>query len=159
MELRFDVKMTVSALYDYNMHYAYTGTSGIVGTAVGALFLVLFAAYMNPYYLIAGIVIIIYTPLTLYLRSAKLIKLNPMFRNTIHYCMDEEGVTISQNDEEIKVEWNQMYRAQSTNQSLLLYTGPKSAWIFPKKDLGEKRYEVIEMISTHMAPDKVRIKQ
>ncbi len=159
MEYEFDVKMTVSALYDYNMHHTYSGSSGIVGTAVGALFIILFAAYMQPYYLIAGIVIIAYTPITLYLSSSKQVKLNPMFRNPIHYRMNDTGVTVSQGGEELTVEWDQMLKAQSTNQSILLYTGKKSAWIFPKKDLGEHRYEVIEIISTHMEPAKVRIKQ
>lgn len=159
MEFEFDVKMTTAALYDYNMYHTYTSTSGIIGSVAGAIFLVLFAAYMQPYYLIAGVVILLYTPITLYVNSSKQVKLNPMFKNPIHYKMDDEGVTVSSGDEELKVEWDKMIKAQSTNQSILLYTGKKSAWVFPKKDMGEHRYELIEAISTHMPPEKVKIKQ
>ena len=60
---------------------------------------------------------------------------------------------------EMKVEWKDMYKAYSTNQSIILATGKLNAWIFPKKDLKEDRYALIEMISTHMSPDKVKIKQ
>ena len=159
MKCEFDVQMTASSLYDYNMYHTYSGTAGIVGTAVGTLFLILFAAYRQPAYLVAGLVIILYSPLVLYMNSVKQIKLNPVYKNPLHYMLDEEGVTVTAGDESLKVEWDKMIKARATNQSILLYTGPKSAWVFPKKDLGQKRYDVIEMISTHMSSEKVKIRQ
>ena len=159
MEFEFDVKMTSSALYDYNMHHAYTGPSGIMGTAVGAMLIILYAAYSNIYYLIAGIILILYIPVELYIKSTKQVKLNPMFRNPIHYILSDEGIKIAQGDQEVDIEWDMITKAQSTNQSLILNTGRNSAIVFPKKDLGEKRYDVIEIISVHVSPDKVKIKQ
>jgi len=159
MKLEFDVHMTSTALYDYNMHHTYSGPAGIVGTAFGAMLLILFIAYSQPYYLVGGLVVILYSPIALYINSKKQVKLNPMFKNPLHYVMDDEGVTVSQGDQEISVAWDQMLKAQSTNQSLLLYTSKASAWVFPKSDLGERRYDVIEAISTHMPPEKVKIKQ
>jgi hypothetical protein len=84
--------------------------------------------------------------------------LNPAFKKAMHYTMDDEGVTVSDGNDEMKVEWEDMYKAYSTNQSIILATGKMNAWIFPKKDLKEDRYALIEMISTHMSPDKVKIK-
>lgn len=159
MNLEFDVHMTVSSLYDYNMHHTYTGSAGIVGTAFGAMLLVIFASNLQPAFLVAGLVVIFYSPVALYLNSSKQVKLNPMFKNPLHYVMNDEGVTVSQGDQEISVNWDQMLKAQSTNQSILLYTSKNSAWVFPKRDLGEKKYDVIEAISTHMPPNKVKIKQ
>ncbi len=159
MRHEFDVHMTVSALYDYNMHHTYTGSAGIVGTAFGAMLIIIFASNHQPAFLFAGLVVILYSPIALYLNSRKQVKLNPMFRNPLHYVMDDEGVTVSQGDQEISVSWEQMMKAVSTNQSLLLYTSKTSAWVFPKVDLGEKKYDIIEMISTHMPPGKVKIKQ
>ena len=40
----------------------------------------------------------------------------------------------------------------------ILYTSRVNASIFPKKDLGEKSSAVIQMISTHMPPRKVKIR-
>lgn len=159
MNVEFDVQMSVSALYDYNMHHTYTGTSGIVGTVFGAMLLILYAAYNRPYYLIAGLIVILYIPIELYFKSLKQVKLNPMFKNSIHYEMSDEGIRVSQGEQEIMIDWDGIVKAQSTNQSLLLYTSKASAIVFPKKDLGEKRYDVIEAISTHMPPAKVKIKQ
>jgi len=159
MKQEFDVHMTASALYDYNMYHTYTGSAGIVGTAFGAMLLIIFVSNRQPAFLFAGLVVILYSPVALYLNSRKQVKLNPMFRNPLHYVMDDEGVTVSQGEQEISVSWDQMLKACSTNQSLLLYTSKTSAWIFPKADLGEKRYDIIEMISTHMPPARVKIKQ
>jgi len=160
MKCEFDIKMSVSALYDYNMHHAYTSASGLLGTMVGILLIIGFLQNTQYYaLLVAGIIIILYMPITLYTGAKKQMLLNPAFKNSIHYAMDDEGVTVSNDQDEMKVEWKDIYRAYSTNQSIILSTSKVNAWIFPKKDLGEYRYSVIEMISTHMDPAKVRIKQ
>ena len=160
MRCEFDVKMTTSALYDYNMHHAYTSASGLLGTLVGVLLLIGFAGNTDyPALLVAGLIILFYMPVTLYTRARKQILLNPAFKKAIHYVMDDNGVTVSDGENEMTVEWSDMFRAYSTNQSIILATSRINAWIFPKKDLKEDRYALIEMISTHMSPDKVRIKQ
>lgn len=160
MELEFDVKMTTSALYDYNMHHSYTSAQGLIGNAVGALLLVGYSMNLSyPVMLFAGLLILLYNPVTLFWRSKKNVSLNPAFKNPMHYKMDDEGVTVSVGEEEMTVEWASMYKAYSTNQSIVLATSKVNGWIFPKKDLKEDKTALIEMISTHMPPDKVKIKQ
>lgn len=160
MKCEFDIKMSTSALYDYNMHHAYTGASGLLGTMVGILLILGFLGNTSYYaMLVAGIIIILYMPITLYTRAKKQMLLNPAFKKPIHYLMDDTGVTVSDEENSMTVEWKDMYKAYSTNQSIILATSRYNAWIFPKKDLGEDRYSLIEMISTHMPPDKVKIKQ
>ena len=160
MRCEFDVRMTASALYDYNMHHAYTSASGLLGTLVGILLLVGFSMNTGfPALLVAGLIILLYMPVTLYTRAKKQVLLNPTFKKPIHYIMDDSGVTVSDGENEMTVDWAEMYKAYSTNQSIILATSKVNAWIFPKKDLGEDKFTLIEMISTHMQPDKVRIKQ
>ena len=159
MELEFDVKIDTSVLYDYLLHHTYTSFSGIFGTAVGALFIVAYGLNSNWYFLIAGLIIIFYIPWTLFLRSKKQALTNPAFKNPLHYKMTDEGVTVSQGEFEEFREWNGMIKANATNRSLFLYTSKVNAWIFPKKDLKDRKNSVIEMISTHVSPDKVKIKQ
>lgn len=160
MELEFDVKMSTSALYDYNMHHTYTSAPGVLGTMVGLLLIVGFISDTKQLaLLVAGVIILLYSPVTLFTRSKKQILLNPAFKHPLHYKMNDEGVTVSNGEEAMTVEWKDMYKAYSTNQSIILATGKNNAWIFPKHDLGEQRFDVIEMISIHMSPDKIRIKQ
>ena len=132
MEIEFDVKVTSGVLYDYMLYHTYTSPAGLIGAVAGAL---LVAAYFMGYgilLLIAGAVIL-----------AK---------------MTEEGVEVSQKGEVQSQKWEDMYRAVSTPKSIILYTSPVNASIFPKKDLGDKAMGVTQIISTHMAPKKVKIR-
>jgi len=95
----------------------------------------------------------------LFMRAKKQAATNDFFKQPIHYTLTDEGVTVTQGEYEMTQPWAIVAKAASTNRSLLLYTSKVNAWIFPKRDLAEKREDVIQMISTHVAPDRVKIKQ
>ncbi len=83
---------------------------------------------------------------------------NPAFKKPLHYKLTEEGIEVSQGDATDSQKWEDMYKAVSTGRSIVVYTSRINACIFPKKDIGEDKYKVIEMISTHMPPKKVKIR-
>lgn len=158
MRLELDVKMTANVLYDYFLYHTYTGLQGILGAVVGALLIVIFFMGQSPMYLIAGLVVELYLPYTLFLRSRKQFLDNKVFKEPIHYLFDDEGMTVSQGENSESIEWENIHRAVSTPSSILLYTSAMNASIFPKKELGDKKILLIEMISTHMPPKKVKIR-
>ena len=158
METEFDVKITPGVLYDYMLYHTYTSAAGLLGSVVGALLVVVFFMGYGALFLIAGIVILAYLPWTLFIKSRRQYLANPAFKEPLHYTMTQEGVAVSQKGEVQSQKWEDMYKAVSTSRSLILYTSPVNASIFPKKDLGEKTAGVIEMISTHMPPKKVKIR-
>lgn len=158
MEVEFDIKVTPSVLYDYMMYHTYTSASGLIGSVTGALLVVAFFMGSGIICLIAGVIILAYLPWTLFIKSRQQYLANPAFKNTLHYRLTEEGVEVSQNEEVQSQKWEDMHKAVSTPRSLILYTSPVNASIFPKKDLGEKAPGVIEIISTHMPPKKVKIR-
>ena len=158
MDLEFDVKVTPGVLYDYMLFHTYTSASGLIGSAVGALMVVTFFMGYGVLCRIGGAVILAYLPWTLFIKSRQQYLSNPAFKNPLHYQMDEKGVTVAQNGERQSQSWENMYKAVSTPRSLILYTSPVNASIFPKKDLGEKALSVTQMISTHMPPKKVKIR-
>ena len=158
MDLEFDVNVTPGVLYDYMLFHTYTSASGLIGSAVGALMVVTFFMGYGVLFLIGGAVILAYLPWTLFIKSRQQYLSNPAFKNPLHYQMDEKGVTVAQNGERQSQSWENMYKAVSTPRSLILYTSPVNASIFPKKDLGEKALSVTQMISTHMPPKKVKIR-
>lgn len=157
MEVEFDVKINAGVLYDYMLHHTYSGSAGILGSAVGALGIVAFFMNGYPLYLILGVIILFYQPISLYLRAKKQ-ALNPVFKEPLHYKMTEEGVTVSQGETEQFQKWEDMFKAVSTGRSIILYTSRVNASIFPRTDLGQQQAEVIAMISTHMPPKKVNIR-
>lgn len=158
MEVEFDVKVTPGVLYDYMLYHTYTSASGLIGAVVGALLVVAFFMGNSVLCLIAGIVILAYLPWILFIKSRQQYLANPAFKNPLHYRLTEEGMEVSQNGEVQSQKWAEMHKAVSTPKSLIVYTSPVNASIFPKKDLGEKALLVIEAISTHMPPKKVKIR-
>lgn len=109
-------------------------------------------------FLLAGVVVLVYQPWSLFLRSKQQMLNSPAFKKPLHYKLTEEGIEVSQDEAVENQKWENMYKAVSTNRSIVVYTSRINACIFPKKDLGENRYKVIEMISTHMPPGKVKIR-
>ena len=158
MEIEFDVKITSNILYDYMLRHTYSSLSGLTGSLVGVLMLMLFASNRQPICLIIGAVILLYLPWTLFIKSKQQALNTPAFKKPLHYRLSDEGIEVSQDGEVQKQKWEDMDRAVSTQRSLIVYTSRVNASIFPKQDLGELTPGVIEMISTHMPPSKVKIK-
>lgn len=153
-----DIQVTAADLYDYVLMHTYHGTSGIIGSTAGALFVV--AGFLAQKWLlvIAGLVILLYLPITLYTKSKLQWSANEAFQKPLHYVLDDEGVTVSQGEVSESQSWEGMVKAVSTPRSIILYTSGRSASIFPKAQLGDQKDALIEVISTHMPPQKVKIR-
>ena len=158
MEVEFDIKVTPGVLYDYMLYHTYTSASGLIGAVTGALLVVAFFMGAGVLCLIAGIIILVYLPWTLFIKSRQQYLANPSFKEPLHYKLTQDGIEVSQKEEVQSQKWEDMHKAVSTPRSLILYTSPINASIFPRKDLGEKTSGVIEIISTHMPPKKVKIR-
>lgn len=156
--VELDVKIEAKDLYDYMLRHSYNSPVGIIGSCFGALFIVLALLTRQWVYLIFGLIILLYLPWTLFLRSRRQVLSNPSFRQPLHYLLDDQGLTISQEEESMQVLWEEMYKAVSTGRSIILYTSPVNATIFPKAQMEDQKTAVIEMISTHMPPAKVKIR-
>lgn len=158
MEVEFDVTITPGALYDYMLYHTYTSPAGLIGAVAGALLVTAFFMGASVLSLIAGIIILVYLPWTLFLKSRQQFLANPAFKMPLHYKMTEEGIEVSQNGEVQSQKWEDMFKAVSTPKSLIVYTSRINASIFPRKDLKENTAAAIKMISTHMPPKKVKIR-
>lgn len=158
MKVEFDVNMTTPKMYDYMLMHTLRSFSGIVGEVVGIMLIACFFASYKWLYLVAGVIVVLYLPIALYLNAKKQVMLNPVFKQTLHYTLDEEGITINVGEESDSQKWADMHKAVSTAKSIVIYTNKINACIFPKADMGEKLPDVVRMISTHMDPKKVSIK-
>lgn len=156
--MEIEIKIESKDLYDYLLHHAYSSPSGLLGSCFGAVLIILAAGTGQWFYLLFGVVILLYLPWTLFLRSKQQLRTNESFKKPLHYLLDDNGMTISQGEESLTVPWEEMHKAVSTGKSILLYTSPVNAVIFPKMQLGDQRMALVEMISTHMPPAKVKIR-
>ncbi|MBE5884476.1 MAG: YcxB family protein [Lachnospiraceae bacterium] len=156
--VELDIKIGARELYDYMLMHSYNSPAGLLGSGVGAIMIIVALSKNQWLFLIAGIVLLLYLPWTLFIRSRKQALDNPVFQQPLHYVLDEEGITISQGETSTHQAWENMVKAVSTGKSIIVYTTRVNATIFPKNQLGDKKEAVIEIISTHMSPKKVKIR-
>lgn len=156
--IELDIKIQAGDLYDYMLAHNYNGAAGILGTTFGAAIVLIALAKQQWAFLVLGLVLLLYLPWTLFIKSRKQALLNPSFQKPLHYKLDDEGITVSQGEQSQCQDWTQMHKAISTGRSIIVYTSKVNATIFPKRQLGERKLDVIRMISTHMPPEKVKIR-
>lgn len=156
--IELDIKITAKDLYNYMMAHSYSTPSGIIGSCFGALMVIIGVMTKMWIYLIGGAVLLLYLPWNLSIKSKQQALINPAFKEPLHYVLDENGITVSQGEQTQSQEWENMYKATSTTQSIIVYTTKVNATIFPKSQVGEQLPALIEIISTHMPPEKVKIR-
>jgi MFS family permease len=97
--IEFDVKIEAGDLYNYMMAHAYGSASGLIGSCFGALMIVIFGLDPRQWiFLICGVILLLYLPVSLYLKSKQLALTNPSFQKALHYVLDEEGISVSQGE-------------------------------------------------------------
>lgn len=156
--IELDVKIEAGDLYDYMLRHTYSSAAGVMGSAFGALVILLAINTQRWTFIILGAVLLLYLPWSLFLRSRKQVLSNPSFQKPLHYMLDDTGITISQEEDSVQYLWEELYRVVSTGRSIIVYTSRVNATIFPKRQMEDKKSAVIEMISTHMSPNKVKIR-
>lgn len=159
----FDVNMDKNVLYDYMVHHAYSSAGGVLGTCFGFMGVLMFyRSYQlgeaNWLFLIIGLLLIFYMPINLKYKAFAQMKLTEAFQKPLHYELDENGITVSQDDTSETIEWDRCLKAVSTRLSIVVYTGKRNASVFPRKDLGDKLPALVATISQNMNPKKVKIR-
>ncbi|MBR1691672.1 MAG: YcxB family protein [Lachnospiraceae bacterium] len=157
--LEFDVHINAGVLYDYLLKHTYSGLQGILATIIGILLILLFLSGSGILYLIFGLVVIVYIPVSLFLSASRQALQVEAFQKPLHYRMLEEGIEVSQGDVVELQAWEGMVKAISTAKSIIVYTSPVKAAIFPRNDLGDASDTLIEIICKHMDPKKVKIRR
>lgn len=156
--VELDVKIEAGDLYDYMLMHTYNSASGLLGSGIGAV-AVLVGFTRGPVIMgILGLVVLLYLPWTLFLKSRQQVLANPAFAKPLHYILDETGITVSQGESEEHQNWSDMVKAVSTGRSIIVYTSRSNATIFPRKQMDDKTTVVIQTICNYMEPRKVRIR-
>lgn len=156
--VELDVKIEAGDLYDYMLMHTYSSAAGIMGTAFGAVLILLALGTQRWAFIVLGALLILYLPWTLFVKSRRQVLSNPSFQKPLHYVLDDQGLTISQGEDSVQYLWEEMHKAVSTGRSIILYTSRVNATLFPKRQIEDKKTNVIEIISTHMPPGKVKIR-
>lgn len=153
MKTEFDIQLHTADMYRYNLYHTYTTAGGYLAVLASVL---LFAAAGKTWgqtepsrtvlYTAMGILLLFYTPVTLYLRSKQQVSASPVLKNVLHYVIDDTGVTTSQGELSSLLEWSQVYRVVATRHNILICINPRNAFIIPR-DQVQKEYDAIRSIA------------
>ena len=165
MSVKFDVKMTKEAMFDFMLYTSLTSITGILGIVAGGLLLMvgikqLLAGEIGraaTYFMFAAIFLVI-NPVNMKIRAGEQVKRTPMFQKPLTYELDENGVKVTQDDQSAENSWDDFRKVISTNKSIIMFVTKKRAIIFPKESLGEQYAEVVRVISAHVPAKKVNIR-
>lgn len=158
METEIDVKISVGTLYDYKMSTLYKQPVTIIMTAIGCLMIYGFITLHSWYYPVIAAILILYPPIDMLRLSAMQAKMVPAFKNGLHYHLSPEGIRVRSGEQEELVPWENCIKATGTRSSYFVYTGKKTAFIFPKECMKEKTEDVLRIISANMKPEQVKIR-
>lgn len=163
MEKKFelDIKITTKDLFSFMIHHSNTSFSGVCGLilSIGA-FILLFTGYAqgndmgNLVLLFLGLCFTVINPVTMYKKAMDQVKSNPLYRDELHYVLDETGVSLVKNDKTESIEWGRILKFKKTSRVFALYTTGVHAVILPTKGFEEQKDEVEAYIKTKIKGKK-----
>ena len=145
-------------MYDYMMYHTVTGIQFWLVIAIALMLICVFPYMKNPLYLIAALVVVAYLPVERYIQAKKQVTLNPVFKETLHYTLDENKMEVSVLEEHTDAPWESVEKVRSTKKSLILYTNRVTATIFPKEALGSDYDKAVEIIKNAVPAERVKIR-
>lgn len=166
MNIKFEVKMTDKAMYNFMLYHTYTHFNGIIGAVFGIAMLALGIRAIvqgdinsSMIFFLFAVLFLGFTPAMLKTRAKVQVSKTPMFQKPIGYELTEEGICVSQDGEEAFTKWNDLMKAVETRKSVILYVTRMRALIFPKECLGSQYADTVDMIRAHMPRVKVKLRR
>lgn len=165
MKTEFDIQLHTIDMYRYNLYHTYTTAGGYLAILVS---LFAFAAAGKTWgevemsrtvlYIALGILLLVYTPVTLYLRSKQQVSGSPVLKNVLHYVIDDTGVTTSQGEMSSTLEWSQVYRVVATRHNILVCINPRNAFIIPRDQVQQEYDAIRKTAQEHLEKYRFKMK-
>ena len=165
MSVEFDIKLTSKDMYRFNMYQAYSGFQGWFSIFLAFIcFLSAVVTFREQpstkivFYLLFGIILLLYLPGTLWLRSKQSMAASEILQGRLHYLIDEEGIHVTQGEAEGTLPWNQVYKMVANKHNVLIYSTRINAYIIPRDQLSGKYGELAELAKTQLPKYRVKMK-
>ncbi len=164
MKVSLDIKLTAKDLFRFNMNQAYKGMQGGLSILLPILVFAYAIATFGDVsigstlvYVGLGVLFLVYVPVSLWLRTKKIISdPNNAISKTLHYDFEEDLIRVSVEQEQVEFKWENIYRLCTSGNLLLVYTNRINAYILPLEQVGEEYQALSEL--AHKKLEKCRIK-
>ena len=166
MSIKIEANITKKAIYDFLLYKTYTGIFGIFVVAVGFVNLLLGIQNLRAgtpseagVKFLFALIFIVGMPVMLWFTAGKQASGVAQFQKPIIYEFLDDGLRVAQDEMENTVPWSSFMKAMATKNCIFLFQDKNRGLILPRCDLGDQEMAVIEAISTHMDPSRVKIRR
>lgn len=154
-EIRFQVDLSVSELYVFSMRHTYCSASGVFGLLLSFGCLAACALRYESLdgttklaLIIIGLLFTVVQPIMLYGKAFMQRLRNQDINAPLQYCVNEEGIAVSQGEQQVQVPWYDVRKMVQSRSAVYLYMSPVRAFIFPQKQCGKRYEEMVSLIRT-----------
>lgn len=165
MQVSFDVRLQPKDLFRFYMYQSYTTTQGPISIILLLVMLVMAVIsfrdqqiYTGILYIGLGILFVAYIPLSLWRKAHSILKTNQVLSGTLHYQVSDEGIKVSQDDDEGMMEWNLVYKIVGGKNQVLIYSNRINAYVIPREQLGEDYGTFKEIARKNLEKCRFRLK-
>lgn len=146
MEVKVEARLSKKEMFNFLVRHNYLRFSGIciIVLGIGALLMLLFNLNnkeMSQSYkfalLFISLLFIVVEPIMLYTKAGKQVKKNDSVNKPLTYVFSESGFSISRDEESVEHKYEDVMKVVSTKLSVLIYMSPYTAFIIPKKNIGD----------------------
>lgn len=164
-EIEFSVKMTPVEIFRFTMYHSRHKISGLVGIALSLIALVILITSFGDLndqdravLILVAAWFTILEPLTLWFRAKGQVKRSKVYQQPLAYRFDQNGITVSQNEEQQTIGWENLVKIVETKTQFLVYSSRIHAFIFPKKAMGDQLEEARAMLSYYAGANHIEVK-
>jgi len=166
MKETIKVQMTEEALYDFLLYHTYSKFSGFLINILGMTVVLLgiymwvtdqIAALQLVYYILAGVVFLIFTPISLWLRAKKCVKRSAEYKTPKVYIFSEEGIDVVQTAGQ-RFTWEEISKVVAAPKTFGFYYGDNDALIIPKSEFGDKYMAIMKIVSAHICRSRMKLR-
>ena len=108
-------------------------------------------------YIVVACAFTIINPALLAFKAWRQLKLSTSHKKPLQYTIDDQGITISQDELSQTMQWNMICRILMTQKILAVYTSSVHAFVIPLSELGEDKGKIITAIVQFSASNNPRL--
>ena len=156
-EAEFNIRLTAGELFAFTMHHTYSSASGLVGLGISIGILVLCAARYKKFdsttviaQVITGLLFTVVQPVMLFFKCKVQVRKNESINGDLHYRISEEGIEVSQGEQQAFVKWYEVRKRKMVKKAMYLYMSPVRAFIFPESQCGGSFNEIAVLVEDMM---------
>lgn len=167
-KLELEVSLNEKQYYHFNLYHCYHSFNGFLSVFLGLLCIVYgvfgivnkgsYTTLQIVLFFVFGLVVLVYNPVSLYMRSKNRFLQNPVMKNAVTYVFSENGIMLKQGEIEEEMKWDNIYKIVKTKESMIFYLTRFNANIIPLSEMDGKYDEVCKYISKYAQKHAVKFK-